>query len=182
MSSTTELNHMEIWKPIDGFPRYEVSSTGSVRSLPQDDRNPPFVLKLKTHKNGYAEVALYAGNGSRAKYKLVHRLVAAAFLTPAPRRPTVNHKDGNKRNNITANLEWMTMRQNNAHANARGVRHALTNPRRAHKLTAEIVAQIRATVPRGRGAKTAAARFGISPTMLQKILSNRAWIMPKIPL
>ncbi len=168
---------MEIWKPIDNFPRYEISNFGAVRTVsPSVSGDLPLVLKPKTKKNGYLEFTIY--HEGRVAWRLAHRLVAQAFLPPAPRRPWVNHKDGNKANNHVDNLEWSTPRQNNAHATARGVRHALTNPKRAHKLTAEIVAEIRATVPRGKGAKEAAARYGISTTLLQRILANRSWRMP----
>jgi hypothetical protein len=125
-------------------------------------------MRLKKTRNGYLSTT----------DRLVHRLVAKAFLPPAPRRPWVNHKDGDKQNNRDTNLEWTTPTQNNAHATARGVRHAMTNPKRAHKLTTEIVADIRATVPRGKGAKAAAERYGISTTLLQRILVNRSWRIP----
>lgn len=156
---------MEIWKKCIDWANHEVSNFGNVRSSEYGEYRP---MRLKVCSNGYRSTS----------DRLVHRLVAIAFLPPALRRPWVNHKDGNKANNHVDNLEWTTPTQNNAHATARGVRHALTNPKRAHKLTAEIVAEIRATVPRGRGAKAAAARYGISPTLLQRILGNRSWRMP----
>ena len=168
---------VETWKPVAGFPRYEVSDRGAVRSTsPSKCGHEPKVLKARLKNNGY--VGFVLSLGAFRCHVLAHRLVAEAFLPPMPRRPWVNHKDGNKLNNCVENLEWSTPRQNNAHATARGVRHAMTNPRRAHKLTAAIVAEIRATVPRGRGAKEAAARFGISTTMLQRILANRSWRIP----
>jgi hypothetical protein len=164
---------MEIWRIVGGFPLYEVSNLGNVRSNQYESAR---ALRPNLKRNGYVQVCL--SNDAGRKYVLVHRLVAKAFLAPAPRRPWVNHKDGNKQHNLDTNLEWSTPRQNNAHANARGVRNAMTNPKRAHKLTAEIVAEIRATVPKGRGAKAAAERFGISATLLQRILRNTMWRMP----
>lgn len=158
---------MEIWKACEDWAKHEVSNLGNVRSLEYGSPRP---MRLKVCANGYRSTSDH----------LVHRLVAKAFLSRAPRRPWVNHKNGNKADNRVENLEWSTPRQNNAHANARGVRHAMTNPKRAHKLTAEIVAEMRTTVPLGAGAKAAAERYGISTTLLQRILRYKSWKMPII--
>jgi hypothetical protein len=43
----------------------------------------------------------------------VHRVVAIAFLGPSGLE--INHRDGDKRNNLSSNLEWVTSQQNNDH-------------------------------------------------------------------
>lgn len=48
--------------------------------------------------------------------KLAHRLVAECFLENPNNLPAVNHKDGNKLNNLYTNLEWITISDNNFHA------------------------------------------------------------------
>jgi hypothetical protein len=48
--------------------------------------------------------------------KLVHRLVATAFIPNPQSKETVNHIDCNKRNNNVSNLEWATRRENEDHA------------------------------------------------------------------
>lgn len=53
----------------------------------------------------------------------VHRLVAQTFLSNLENKATVNHKDGNKWNNLVSNLEWATQRENNLHAFATGLNH-----------------------------------------------------------
>ncbi len=51
----------------------------------------------------------------------VHRLVAEAFLAKEPGKETVNHKDGDRRNNHVDNLEWVTPRDNTLHAYSTGL-------------------------------------------------------------
>lgn len=53
---------------------------------------------------------------------LVHRLVATCFI-PNPRGyPQVNHLDGNRQNNDSANLDWVSPSENQKHAYRTGVR------------------------------------------------------------
>ena len=58
--------------------------------------------------------------GSKPRYELVHRLVAASFLgqPPTPEHTQINHKDGNRSNNAVENLEYVTPSENSAHRSA----------------------------------------------------------------
>lgn len=96
----------EEWKSVTGYEElYEVSNLGRVRNI-------------KTHKlvmqsvvvSGYKRVTLYKEN--KSKTKLVHRLVAEAFLPNPNNLMIVNHKDENKLNNVVTNLEWCTQSYN----------------------------------------------------------------------
>ena len=55
-------------------------------------------------KNGYFVVRLY--KEGRCFHKLIHRLVAEAFVPNPDNLPEVNHKDEDKTNNLPSNLEW----------------------------------------------------------------------------
>ena len=125
----------EIWKAIDGYPFYEVSNLGRVRSLDRIVQGRGFlkevfqagrILKLASCSNGYLAVLL--GKGNR---KLVHRLVAAAFVD-GDQSLTVNHKDLVRSNNLATNLEWKTMSDNHRHSYA-------SNTRKPHVWTRAVV-------------------------------------------
>lgn len=94
----------EVWKTIPGFPDYQVSNTGFVKSL-KFGRNR--ILKPSTHDRRYAGVAL----NSKKRFR-IHRLVMLAFVGPCPSGQEVCHKDGNPANNHLDNLRYGTHREN----------------------------------------------------------------------
>lgn len=108
----------EQWRTIGGFPEYEVSSYGNVRSkdrIVTRNGRPSRIkgVKLKQfYSRGYMRVALYNGNRSSRKQFLVHRLVAGAFIPNPLNKEYINHKDENKLNNMVDNLEWCTAKYN----------------------------------------------------------------------
>lgn len=99
----------EEWKVIKDYPSYEVSNMGEIRNKAK--RN--VLAKRLDKRTGYLFVRLYAPYSSKQKLKLVHRLVANAYIPNIHNYPCVNHKDENKQNNCSSNLEWVTYKQNN---------------------------------------------------------------------
>lgn len=106
----------EQWRPVAGLESaYEVSNIGRVRSLPRsvirgNGRSLPVpgrILKINIGVVGYGRVNLGKGNT-----RLVHHLVAEAFLGPRPDGWDVCHNDGNPTNNVSGNLRYDS-RQNN---------------------------------------------------------------------
>ena len=106
---------MELWKEIPGtHGLYYVSNLGRVKSY---CGRTPRILKQKKHRSKrkcgdvfYREVALWYDD--KFNYRLVHRLVAEAFIPNPNGYPIINHIDENPANNEVTNLEWCTYKYN----------------------------------------------------------------------
>lgn len=120
------------WRAVVGFEgSYEVSSFGDVRSVartvkrdgPRGDLSvSEHVLRAQVTPKGYLRIQL--GRGGQSANRLVHRLVAEAFLANPESKPEVNHRDGRKANNRLENLEWVTSSENQVHAYDTGLRES----------------------------------------------------------
>lgn len=97
---------MEQWSKVHS--NYEVSTLGRVRNTKTGRYLKPVVTVY-----GYAQVNL------GGKVRLVHRLVAEAFLKNPNKLPQVNHKDENKLNNDVSNLEWCDAQYNVEYSKAK---------------------------------------------------------------
>lgn len=109
---------MEEWKDIDGFPGYQISSYGNVRSFTSNRHglcDTPHFLGTDTNSNGYNRVFL----GTKGRF-FVHHLVAKAFIPNPNNYPVVRHKDDDRLNNRADNLEWGTQADNIQDAIRRG--------------------------------------------------------------
>ena len=73
------------------------------------------------NNSGYQVVRLWENN-TEHKF-LVHRLVAEYFVHKPFWCDVVNHKDGNRLNNVYSNLEWCTQQQNLFAAQLQGKMH-----------------------------------------------------------
>ena len=90
----------EIWKGIKGFEdKYRISSNGNCFSIKYNKIMSPHICN-----SGYYQINLY--KDGKPIPKLIHRLVAEAFLDNPDNLPEVNHKDENKLNNAVSNLEY----------------------------------------------------------------------------
>lgn len=94
------------WKPVVGFEGlYSVSDTGEIRSE-RRKRN----MTVQVNRYGYYQVILSVNR--KQNMRLVHRMVAQAFICNKQNLPQVNHIDENKLNNSVDNLEWCTLEYN----------------------------------------------------------------------
>lgn len=108
----------EKWMPIRDFEGcYEISDKGRVKSVERDILNgnkiyhkKEKVLKPHINKTGHLLVVLCKDN--KTYPKLIHRLVAEAFIPNLENKPVVDHIDTNPANNCVENLRWVTVQEN----------------------------------------------------------------------
>lgn len=101
---------IELWKDIEGWEGlYQVSNKGRIKSVRRNK-----VKVLDTNSSGYIRVQLC--DNKRRKKVSVHRLVATAFVQGYFEGAVVNHKDLDRTNNCSDNLEWCTPSDNQRHA------------------------------------------------------------------
>lgn len=106
----------EIWKEIPGFPGYEVSNLGRVKSYKQCRAGK--ILTLHSARKGYLQVRMQDIDGAQTT-KYVHRLVMMVFSPiEGAENLTVDHIDNDPTNNCLDNLRWMTAEENLARATA----------------------------------------------------------------
>lgn len=119
------MEDIEVWKKIDGYDNYEVSSWGNVKNSKTGR-----ILRVGTN-GGYCCVGLH--EGSVRNSQAVHRLVAKAFISNPENKPQVNHIDKNGLNNRLENLEWVTNKENCIHRSS-GVQQTTNQNIKIHKI------------------------------------------------
>jgi hypothetical protein len=121
----------EVWRSVVGHEGlYEVSNLGRVRSLTRtvtragtrgDLTIQGGIMTAHLTPKGYLRLQLRADG--KPHNRLLHTMVAEAFIGPAPSaNHQVNHKSGDKTNNRATNLEWATPSENLQHAYDEGLR------------------------------------------------------------
>jgi hypothetical protein len=173
------VSDAEEWRPVPGYPGYEASSLGRVRSLDRviiDTWGRRYHLRGSILKpamsNGYHLLRINTGSIT------VYRLVCPTFHGPRPSKShQVAHNDGNPFNNKACNIRWATVAENHADKTQHGT--ALTGARNhMTKLSEADVREIRKQCQPSMpyGAVTALARrFGVSPASIHLIRSRANW-------
>lgn len=107
----------EIWKTIEEYPDYMISSMGRVRSLDREILNRwgnnYRLIKgkiLKPALDRYLRVSL-SKNG-KSKTFTIHKLVAKHFIPNPNNLSEIDHINTDKTDNRVENLRWVTHREN----------------------------------------------------------------------
>lgn len=168
------------WLPVPGYPGYEVSEMGTVRTyLPLNGRgglkaSPRPVRQDKAKGKTYWRVNLL--RDGKAEQRSVHQLVAEAFHGPRPKGMQVRHLNGNSQDNRECNVKWGTSLENAQDRVDHGTQ--VTGEAVAHSvLTQTQVDAIRAHLPnwvRGDGRKFA-IRFGVGDSAISAIKRGLTW-------
>lgn len=171
---------MERWKDIPGFPGYQASDMGQVRSnrgrngLPFDGWR---VLKPIPDTKGYPAYRL-ARPGQTQQRLCAHQLVLLAFVGPRPagmvgRHVLNNDPNDNRLDNLAYGTQGQNARDKEQHGTAqKGVKH----PRA--KLSEASVREIRAraaALPMREVVRWASGTFGISRQSVADITRRRTW-------
>ena len=109
------MTKSETWKDVVGFEGlYKVSDKGNVYSVARKDsigrKSGGRMLKPAYNRGGYLTVGLC--KSGKVKREYIHRLVAETFILNPKGFLEINHKDENKSNNESSNLEWCTREYN----------------------------------------------------------------------
>lgn len=183
---SSRLIMKELWRPIadyNGF--YEVSNKGRVRSLDRLILNGKTgrgcrrllrgrILKPSIAKGGYLSVGLH--KIGPVQTFTVHILVFRAFVENPDDLPEINHKDGNKLNNWSTNLEPSTRQENVLHAIRLGLCSSMIGAENiGAKLTATKVRRIRRLFERGVSQGRIAKLVGTTFQNIHCIVRRKSW-------
>lgn len=165
----------EIWKEIEGFPLYEVSNMGRVRSWNGLGRasgtrsRSPKILSQCVGKNNRPYLRL----GGKRLFK-VSTLVCEAFHGKRFGEMECCHNDGDPTNNKVTNLRWDTRSGNHAdrliHGTSnRGERHGMS------RLAKKDVLKIKKLFSNGLSQARIAKMFSISQQHVSKVVNGKRW-------
>ena len=166
----------EIWKEIKNYEMYEVSNLGNFRSKFDRKENEKYrEIKGTLSSSGYQNIFLTGKNGKKISCK-AHRLVAEAFIENPEKKRTVNHKDGDKHNNVASNLEWATYQENSQHACDTGL-----NPRQSgeknsmSKISEEECIQLIIDMLDGANNNELALKYNLHSRYISLIRGKKRW-------
>ena len=106
MTDTTQVTPFLIWKHIPGYVNIQANQYGQIR-----DSGTHELKKFRECSGGYFTLSVKPVN-ARNRDVRVHSLVMLAFKGERPTGYHIDHKDGNKQNNVISNLHYVTISQN----------------------------------------------------------------------
>lgn len=105
---------------IKSFPDYYITDTGNVYS--RNYMHTGRIKKMRPIKKTTGYLSVFLCKNNKTFNKLVHRLVAEAFIPNPENKRTINHKNGIKTDNRVDNLEWNSYSENVLHAYKTGLK------------------------------------------------------------
>jgi hypothetical protein len=170
-----------MWRQVPGFPDYEASTDGLIRSLERTIKQsngslrtfPSKVLKPGKNRRNYFIVSLIAPDRSH-NTRSVHRLILETFVGPRPEGLECRHLDGNHQNNNLINLCWGTPGDNMADKIAHGT-YVRGEKVGNSVLTEAHVCSIYMKAHTGAQMDALAKEYGVSRQSIEAIKYQRNW-------
>jgi hypothetical protein len=176
----------EIFEIIPSFPDYEVSNCGRVKTRSRMVRyihartgkehwrvtEKRFLKEHFNDRTGYKFYQLY--RDKKMYNRAIHKLVAETFLPNPSLLRDINHKNGNKYDNLVTNLEWCSDEYNHEHATKAGLK-ARGESISTSKLTDGSVHAIKYFIQEGYSHSELSRAFKVSRATISLIHENKIW-------
>lgn len=162
----------EKWKAVMGFPEYEVSNLGRIKRVKAacGATINALVNPWKT-KNGYLAVGLSVN--SKVKTRLVHRLVAEAWIGPVEKMD-VCHNNGKRDDNRLSNLRIDTRKGNMADVYLHDT-HIRGERCGSNKHSEELMRKIKEEIRAGAVVRQLAIKYNIPAPTLYGVSQGKTW-------
>jgi hypothetical protein len=169
--------NLERWLPIDGWPGYDVSAWGRVRSWwgggggKQGQRaiiDQPKLIGNHKVASGHRSVLLYR-NQSTEKWRAKHHtLVLQTFVGSRPKGKIACHNNGDPCDNRIENLRWDSYKSNQIDR----LKHGKSTKQ---VLTDALVSVVWKMIVEGRGSTEIARDLAISVSTVSAVRSGLTW-------
>jgi HNH endonuclease len=165
----------ERWLPVRGFPGYDVSDWGRVRSYwvrgcrPRIGDNPSILQgSVAVSRSGVPYIKVHLKQDDEFITFFVHVLVLEAFVSPRPVGMHGCHNDGYGANNRLDNLRWDTPTENHYDRFRNG-------EDRVARLARASIPIIWARLVAGESASAIARDYGVTQTAISCVKTGRTW-------
>lgn len=123
-------------------------------------------IKPRVHEGGYLMTTLW---NPKQKEIYIHRAVAFMFVDNPMNKKYVNHIDGDKHNNNSSNLEFVTAKENIVHAVKTGLANGCKR-----KLNFNIAEEIRSKRP-SMSISSLAKEYNVSARTISFVVNGKHW-------
>jgi transposase-like protein len=177
LSPAGVLEAAERWAPIPGFPGYDASSLGRVRSWHVRAERAPVAKAIRSGgAAGYPNVTLRGarGVGGEQRQIAVHAIVLRAFVGMPEEGQVCRHLDGDRSNARLDNLAYGSYADNAADA----IRHGTQSWGESHGNAALSLDKIQMMIDARRGGASfdaIAREHGCNASTVNRVLHGQTW-------